>query len=208
MNPAPARKIPDLPRHKRFRELIEALQRIPSWAPVIAKSIRDYRGAYVFSAFYLRPRKGSARLRPCRAFIALYAPHFKNVRPNWLDRETDRQAAAKRFDSSGGGVQNQTNMNLTERVVAMRLWTIARGVWLLMIFILCLAAGCQGQGTITPESVRSDMSPELETMAMTRQQHMNNTSRSLDTTMRQFHDDLDRTLLIDQPSRMSIYRVP
>lgn len=90
----------------------------------------------------------------------------------------------------------------------MRLWTIARGAGLLMIFSLCLAAGCQGQGKITPGSVRADMSPELETMAMTRQQHMNNTSRSLDTTMRQFHDDLDRTLLIDQPSRMSMYRVP
>lgn len=66
--------------------------------------------------------------------------------------------------------------------------------------------GCSNR--ITPDSVRSDMSPELQSMAMTAEQRKNTHARALDTTARQFWDDLDFLLMIDQPSRLSIYPVP
>lgn len=66
--------------------------------------------------------------------------------------------------------------------------------------------GCSNE--ITADSVRSNMTPELETIAMTREQRLNQNARAVNTTGRQIHDDWDRIWLIDRPLRLSEYTIP
>lgn len=70
-----------------------------------------------------------------------------------------------------------------------------------------LTLGCN-DNKITASKVRGDMSPELESMAMTSEQRKNTHARAIDTTERQFWDDLDMILLLDKPVRLTRYPVP
>lgn len=75
-----------------------------------------------------------------------------------------------------------------------------------------LFAGCQSydqrDGYISAADVRSDMSPELQSLAYTSEQRKNQQARSLDTTMSQIHEDWDRIWLIHKPIGMSRYPIP
>lgn len=80
------------------------------------------------------------------------------------------------------------------------------GVAALVLFAGLGLGGCSDR--ITAEGTRWNMSPELSTMAMTKEQRKNMQARSLDTTMRQINDDIDFLLLLDKPSKLTIYPVP
>ncbi|MEX2215745.1 MAG: hypothetical protein WD768_16660 [Phycisphaeraceae bacterium] len=87
----------------------------------------------------------------------------------------------------------------------IKTWLKCGGVVLVMAIGL-MAGGCSSQ--ITPDSVRADMSPEMETIQYTHQQRCNNIARSIDTTTRQIHDDWDRIWLVDQPLHLSYIPIP
>jgi hypothetical protein len=83
------------------------------------------------------------------------------------------------------------------------LWSLAG------VLAISMVGGCNnGPDRITADDVRDDMSPELQTMALTREQHKNQIARSIDTTLRQFWDDVDVVLLLDRPVRLSRYQIP
>ncbi|QNN23647.1 hypothetical protein HED60_15645 [Planctomycetales bacterium ZRK34] len=63
-------------------------------------------------------------------------------------------------------------------------------------------------GRITADDVRWDMSPELSTLDATPEESKNNHARVIDTNTRQIWNDLDRILLLDRPSHLSLYSVP
>ncbi len=78
---------------------------------------------------------------------------------------------------------------------------LAAGV-LAVVFV----GGCSNR--ITADSVRSNMSPELETVAMTAEQRKNLHARVVDTDLRQIPDDIDTLFLLNRPVRMTRYPVP
>lgn len=80
--------------------------------------------------------------------------------------------------------------------------------FLISLSFLSLLAGCQSEQRITADSVRADMSPELETLALTPQQRLNRTARTIDTNLRQFNDDWDALWLLDRPRAMSPMPIP
>lgn len=61
---------------------------------------------------------------------------------------------------------------------------------------------------VTAEEVRSDMSPELDTVAENWEEAKNRMARTTDTTTRQAWEDLGRFWLLDRPSRMTRYPIP
>lgn len=82
---------------------------------------------------------------------------------------------------------------------------------------LWLVAGClslvlpvftTGCNRVTADSVRSNMSPELQSVAMSKEQRKNHHARVMDHTLRQWHDDWDYLLLMDRPRRMTKYPLP
>lgn len=73
--------------------------------------------------------------------------------------------------------------------------------------VMLAGTGCS-RDRITASSVRRNMSPELASMAHQSQQRKNMHARTIDTDTRQIWDDLDSVLLLNRPSRMSIYPVP
>ncbi len=80
-------------------------------------------------------------------------------------------------------------------------------VWL--VGAATLLGGCESQhAKLSPDHVRSEMSPELETIALTAQQRKNRNARAADETMRQLHDDWDAIWFLDHPLRLSRYPVP
>ena len=78
---------------------------------------------------------------------------------------------------------------------------------LLLAASMMIVGGCASD-EITPSSVRKHMTPELNTIAMTREQRRNNTVRSVNTTLRQIPDDWDRFWLVEDPVRLSVYPIP
>lgn len=68
-----------------------------------------------------------------------------------------------------------------------------------------MAGGCS---STSPDAVRANMSPELESVAMSSEQRKNHHARVIDHTARQWHDDWDYLLLLDRPRRMSKYPLP
>ncbi len=68
-----------------------------------------------------------------------------------------------------------------------------------------LATGCN---RITADSVRWNMTPELQSVALSKEQRKNKHHRVYDHTLRQVHDDWDYLLLLDRPRRMSKYPIP
>ena len=78
---------------------------------------------------------------------------------------------------------------------------------LFLVATLAISVGCEGQKT-TADSVRSDMSPEMQSVAMTPQQRQNLHARSINTDIREISDDWDSLWLLDRPRQMSLYPVP
>lgn len=70
---------------------------------------------------------------------------------------------------------------------------------------LMLMGGCN---KITASSVRTNMSPEMDSIAHTHQQRLNRLARSENTSFRQVLDDWDTFWLMDEPSRLSMYPIP
>ena len=64
------------------------------------------------------------------------------------------------------------------------------------------------QAPITGERVRADITPELETLTLTPEQHKNRYTRTIDTNLRAIWDDIDEFLLLDRPVRLSKWPVP
>ncbi len=82
------------------------------------------------------------------------------------------------------------------------------GVCVLTVMLLVGGAGGCASDRITAKSVRKDMSPEMQSVALMREQRKNVHARTKDTTYRQIWDDLDHIFLLDRPSRLSEYPVP
>lgn len=72
---------------------------------------------------------------------------------------------------------------------------------------LTLTGGCGGD-KVTAGEVRRDMSPELYSVANSRQQELNMIARSVDHTSRQFWDDLAWLMLLDRPLHLTEYPIP
>ncbi len=75
-----------------------------------------------------------------------------------------------------------------------------------LVAMTVLAGGCQQE--ITGERVRSDISPELQSLTLTEQQRQNQIARTVDTNLRQLINDFDELLLLDRPARLSRWPVP
>lgn len=79
----------------------------------------------------------------------------------------------------------------------------------LVLSLGMLATGCSSsQGRITASDIRSNMTPELKTTAMTSEQHKTRVVRSVDHNLRQVWDDLDYIFLVDKPSHLTPYPIP
>ena len=61
---------------------------------------------------------------------------------------------------------------------------------------------------ITVDTVTRDMSPELATRSETRDEGRIRQARTIDTNTRTIWDDLRTILLLDRPSRQSLYPTP
>lgn len=84
-----------------------------------------------------------------------------------------------------------------------------RTLWLLAVCMcLVLPAFLTGCNRVTASSVRRNMSPELQSVALSKEQRKNKHARVYDHTLRQIHDDWDYLWLIDRPRRMSKYPMP
>ncbi len=69
-----------------------------------------------------------------------------------------------------------------------------------------MSVGCSSD-EITAASVRADASPDLESVALNREQLNNRTARAIDTTERQIWDDIDAIMFFDRPMRMTKYPI-
>jgi len=76
----------------------------------------------------------------------------------------------------------------------------------LCVGALVVAAGCNK--TITAETARKNLSPNLNRMALTREQRLNKHAWTADIERRQLEDDVDNILMIDRPGRLTRYPVP
>jgi len=100
------------------------------------------------------------------------------------------------------------------RVFLQAGWPLARVV----VATLCVGGalmlgGCgtqprNGYDPVTVDEILRDVTPELESVAMGKDQHRARNAQNIDTTMRQIHNDMDALLLIDRPRRMTRYAIP
>lgn len=72
---------------------------------------------------------------------------------------------------------------------------------LLSLTSLVFTGGCSSE--VTAWDVRSDPTPELESMAFTSEERHSIHARMLNTQFRQIPDDIDEILLLDRPVRFS-----
>jgi len=77
-----------------------------------------------------------------------------------------------------------------------------------LVLLFSLAAGGCSTQTPTVETLRLDMSPGFETIALSHKQRLIRQARAIDTTLRQLPDDVDKALLIYRPLRMTPYPIP
>ena len=82
-------------------------------------------------------------------------------------------------------------------------------LWVLSVLsaAIVFSAGCAANKEITPEMVRRNMSPGLESLANTYQQRENNRANAWDVNGRSAWDDIDKILFNDRPMRLSIYTI-
>jgi hypothetical protein len=74
--------------------------------------------------------------------------------------------------------------------------------------LLMTAGGCSDNKNVTASDIRHHMSPELQSIAHTKEQRKNREARTMDTDLRQVWDDFDTLLLLDRPVRLSRYPIP
>lgn len=70
-----------------------------------------------------------------------------------------------------------------------------------------LVGGCHSD-QVTVGDIRANMTPELQTTAMTKEEHKTRIARTVDHNLRQIWDDLDYIFLVDQPSHLTEYPIP
>jgi hypothetical protein len=80
------------------------------------------------------------------------------------------------------------------------------GCVVLIVGLMFIAGGCSQK--VTARSVRSNMTPELQSIAHMSEQRKNRTARTMHTNMRQIWDDLDAILMLERPVRLSEYPIP
>ncbi len=89
----------------------------------------------------------------------------------------------------------------------------------ILLFAVATFSGCGVVGNmvadpirdgdeITAQKVRNEMSPELQTIAHTKEQQLNYGARTVDTNMRQIWEDWDRFWLLEAPLHFSRYPIP
>lgn len=80
------------------------------------------------------------------------------------------------------------------------------GGWILMAIVMF---GCSSnQQSVRVSNLINNMSPEFETLALSRQQRLIRQAHALDVNARQLADDVDQLFLIYRPLRLSIFAVP
>ncbi|MEM6393128.1 MAG: hypothetical protein AAF797_10180 [Planctomycetota bacterium] len=72
--------------------------------------------------------------------------------------------------------------------------------------LLTVSTGCSSK--ITSSDIRANPSPELYTTAHTLEEYRNDKAQTLDWYVRSLRDDIDSVLLLDRPSRLTIYPAP
>jgi len=81
-------------------------------------------------------------------------------------------------------------------------------VFLSLIACLVLTIGCSTEEHFTSKIARKNVSPDLKTLSLTKEQQKNVHARSMDVNLRQFNEDADTLLLIDRPSMLTRMPVP
>ncbi|MCC6581755.1 MAG: hypothetical protein IT440_15085 [Phycisphaeraceae bacterium] len=72
-----------------------------------------------------------------------------------------------------------------------------------------LFGGCAAKEPVmTPEYVRKHIAPEMDGIALTREQRKNVEARTRHDNLRQIPDDLAYILLLERPGQMSRYIIP
>ncbi len=72
-----------------------------------------------------------------------------------------------------------------------------------------LSAGCESDpDTIDADYVKSNMTPELQSVAMGKELREMKHARTIDHNLRQIWDDIDSIMLLDQPLGFSRYYIP
>lgn len=99
-----------------------------------------------------------------------------------------------------GGIRAQPKQGKPMKRTTFQLLIAAVG----LSFVLA-AAGCN---TVTVGEVRRNMSPALTTTDETHGQSRNDLSRVFDHNTRTAWDDLERLMLIDEPSSLHTYPIP
>ena len=81
--------------------------------------------------------------------------------------------------------------------------------------VLCALALGLGLSTIggcsdkfTAKTARKNISPSLDTLSLTREQMKNRSARTMDINLRQLNEDVDRLLLLDQPTILNRNTMP
>lgn len=78
--------------------------------------------------------------------------------------------------------------------------------------LMLTASGCASKSAdpnrVTVESLRADLTPEMESVGLNHDQRVNRHIRTFNTNIRQVWDDLDAILMLDRPNRMSPYPIP
>lgn len=69
------------------------------------------------------------------------------------------------------------------------------------------SSGC-GNKEITASYARNNLSPELQSMAESKEQRKNRHARTFDTNLRQIPNDWDAIWLLERPVRLSVYPIP
>jgi len=78
----------------------------------------------------------------------------------------------------------------------------------LMMVVGLAAVGCDSNRPITADDILNDMSPELTTRENTYMESRIRHARVIDTNGRTAWDDLERWLLLDRASRLSLTPTP
>lgn len=81
-----------------------------------------------------------------------------------------------------------------------------------LVFVLGLSLGCETTETaeepITADDVLADMSPNLTHRSRTHDEARITHARTIDTNGRSLWTDIERILLLDRPSRQSLFPTP
>ena len=72
-----------------------------------------------------------------------------------------------------------------------------------MLALSVAAGGCSQE--ITGDTVRANLTPELQSLAHTSEQNKNRVAITIDTNTRSIWDDVLNLLLLDRPARLNRY---